>query len=45
MSNITNEIKKKRKPYNNISHPDAGKTTLTEKFLLYMEVQSIRREA
>ena len=34
MSNITNEIKKRR-TFAIISHPDAGKTTLTEKFLLY----------
>lgn len=34
MSAITNEIKKRR-TFAIISHPDAGKTTLTEKFLLY----------
>ena len=34
MSDNTNEIKKRR-TFANISHPDAGKTTLTEKFLLY----------
>lgn len=34
MENITNEIKKRR-TFAIISHPDAGKTTLTEKFLLY----------
>ena len=34
MSNITEEIKKRR-TFEIISHPDAGKTTLTEKFLLY----------
>lgn len=34
MSAITTEIKK-RKTFAIISHPDAGKTTLTEKFLLY----------
>ncbi len=34
MSNITDEIKKRR-TFAIISHPDAGKTTLTEKFLLY----------
>lgn len=34
MSDITNEIKKRR-TFAIISHPDAGKTTLTEKFLLY----------
>ena len=32
--NFTNEIKKRR-TFAIISHPDAGKTTLTEKFLLY----------
>ena len=31
MSEITNEIKKRR-TFAIISHPDAGKTTLTEKF-------------
>lgn len=34
MPNITEEIKKRR-TFAIISHPDAGKTTLTEKFLLY----------
>ncbi len=34
MSNIVDEIKKRR-TFAIISHPDAGKTTLTEKFLLY----------
>ena len=34
MSAITDEIKKRR-TFAIISHPDAGKTTLTEKFLLY----------
>lgn len=34
MSDITSEIKKRR-TFAIISHPDAGKTTLTEKFLLY----------
>ena len=34
MSNIAEEIKKRR-TFAIISHPDAGKTTLTEKFLLY----------
>ena len=34
MSDIRNEIKKRR-TFAIISHPDAGKTTLTEKFLLY----------
>ena len=34
MTDITNEIKKRR-TFAIISHPDAGKTTLTEKFLLY----------
>ena len=36
MSQITNEVKnqiKKRRTFAIISHPDAGKTTLTEKFL------------
>ena len=32
--NIAEEIKKRR-TFAIISHPDAGKTTLTEKFLLY----------
>ena len=38
MSQITNEVKiqiKKRRTFAIISHPDAGKPTLTEKFLLY----------
>ena len=34
VSNITEEINKRR-TFAIISHPDAGKTTLTEKFLLY----------
>ncbi|MGL5417388.1 MAG: peptide chain release factor 3 [Clostridium sp.] len=34
MSNLRNEIEKRR-TFAIISHPDAGKTTLTEKFLLY----------
>lgn len=34
MADISNEIKKRR-TFAIISHPDAGKTTLTEKFLLY----------
>ncbi|MBQ0026939.1 MAG: peptide chain release factor 3 [Lachnospiraceae bacterium] len=34
MSNISEEINKRR-TFAIISHPDAGKTTLTEKFLLY----------
>jgi len=34
MADITNEIMKRR-TFAIISHPDAGKTTLTEKFLLY----------
>lgn len=34
MADITEEIKKRR-TFAIISHPDAGKTTLTEKFLLY----------
>ncbi len=38
MSQVTEEVKKqieKRRTFAIISHPDAGKTTLTEKFLLY----------
>ncbi len=38
MAQITNEVKdqiNKRRTFAIISHPDAGKTTLTEKFLLY----------
>ncbi len=37
MSNINQHINeiKKRRTFAIISHPDAGKTTLTEKFLLY----------
>ena len=34
MANIKQEIEKRR-TFAIISHPDAGKTTLTEKFLLY----------
>ena len=34
MENIAEEIKRRR-TFAIISHPDAGKTTLTEKFLLY----------
>ena len=34
MSQYTKEIEKRR-TFAIISHPDAGKTTLTEKFLLY----------
>lgn len=34
MADYTNEIRKRR-TFAIISHPDAGKTTLTEKFLLY----------
>ena len=34
LENITEQIKKRR-TFAIISHPDAGKTTLTEKFLLY----------
>ncbi len=33
-SNLSNQIKKRR-TFAIISHPDAGKTTLTEKLLLY----------
>ena len=38
MSKIKDDVKKqieKRRTFANHSHPDAGKTTLTEKFLLY----------
>ena len=38
MSQLSKEIKQeigKRRTFAIISHPDAGKTTLTEKFLLY----------
>ena len=34
MADLMNEIEKRR-TFAIISHPDAGKTTLTEKFLLY----------
>ena len=34
MSNYSEEISRRR-TFAIISHPDAGKTTLTEKFLLY----------
>ncbi|MFR5171311.1 MAG: GTP-binding protein, partial [Clostridium paraputrificum] len=34
MADYINEINKRR-TFAIISHPDAGKTTLTEKFLLY----------
>ena len=34
MNNFIDEIKKRR-TFGIISHPDAGKTTLTEKLLLY----------
>ena len=37
MAELTNEIKeqiKKRRTFAIISHPDAGKTTLTEKFII-----------
>lgn len=34
MADLTSEITKRR-TFAIISHPDAGKTTLTEKFLLY----------
>ena len=36
MSDLRKEIEKRR-TFAIISHPDAGKTTLTEKFLLYGE--------
>ena len=35
---------KKRRTFAIISHPDAGKTTLTEKFLLYGGWRLRRRE-
>lgn len=35
MSKLLNQEVKKRRTFAIISHPDAGKTTLTEKFLLY----------
>lgn len=35
MSNFLNQEVQKRRTFAIISHPDAGKTTLTEKFLLY----------
>ena len=35
-NNYTEEINRRR-TFAIISHPDAGKTTLTEKFLLYEE--------
>lgn len=47
MAELTNEIKeqiKKRRTFAIISHPDAGKTTLTEKFLLYGGAQLIKQE-
>ncbi|MEZ4509986.1 MAG: GTP-binding protein, partial [Eubacteriales bacterium] len=34
MGNLTSEVSR-RKTFAIISHPDAGKTTLTEKLLLY----------
>ena len=34
MADLSHEIKRRR-TFAIISHPDAGKTTLTEKFLLY----------
>ena len=34
MASLNDEIKRRR-TFAIISHPDAGKTTLTEKFLLY----------
>ena len=43
---LESEIKRRR-TFAIISHPDAGKTTLTEKFLLYdypdREVSAVRR--
>ena len=43
MSKIKDDVKKqieKRRTFAIISHPDAGKTTLTEKFLLYGELST-----
>ena len=45
MSQLTEEISRRR-TFAIISHPDAGKTTLTEKFLLYggAIAQALRKE-
>ena len=40
MSNLRKEIEKRR-TFAIISHPDAGKTTLTEKFLDYKRVKAV----
>ena len=37
MENFEKEIERRR-TFAIISHPDAGKTTLTEKFLLYLSL-------
>ena len=42
MANSIEQEIGRRRTFAIISHPDAGKTTLTEKFL-YMEEQSIQR--
>ena len=42
LSTIAEEIKKRR-TFAIISHPDAGKTTLTEKFLLYGQCVIVKR--
>ena len=42
MSTLQEEINKRR-TFAIISHPDAGKTTLTEKFLLYGGAINLRR--
>ena len=41
MADIRSEIEKRR-TFAIISHPDAGKTTLTEKFLLYVQAESMQ---
>ena len=41
MSDSQRQEIEKRRTFAIISHPDAGKTTLTEKFLFYMEGQLI----
>ena len=43
MDQIKSELKnqiEKRRTFAIISHPDAGKTTLTEKFLLYSSIMA-----
>ena len=42
MGAYTNEINRRR-TFAVISHPDAGKTTLTEKFLLFLTGWKLRR--